>query len=164
MRENLLFQVEHIYPAAEALLPVRLAGKPSRAQVCAIALQESMYRYRKQIGGPAHGFHQFEEGGGVRGVLEHPASRPIILPILEVLRYTPSPAECYEAITHNDVLGYIFARLLLWTSVLPLAAQGDAEAGWKLYIDAWRPGQPHRGSWDAHYRDAWEIINKEGSL
>lgn len=136
-----------IMPAAFALLPARLDSRAARVMVLAIGLQESRFEHRRQVRGPARGFWQFEHGGGVRGVLRHAASRPLLLPILATLQYESD--ECFEAIVHNDVLACVFARLLLWTHPKPLPA--DADAAWRYYIDTWRPGKPHPETWGALY-------------
>ena len=62
-----------VIPAALALLPPQMDTQEARAMLIAIALQESRLTYRKQIGGPARGLHQFETGG-VRAVLRHAAT------------------------------------------------------------------------------------------
>lgn len=43
----------------------------ARCQMLAIGLQESRLQHRRQNGGPARGFWQFEKGGGVKGILFH---------------------------------------------------------------------------------------------
>lgn len=124
----------------------------------AIAYQESGIRHRAQIGGPARGYWQFEQGGGVRGVLTHPASKPHIRRVLTALDYDPgaTAADCYAAIEHNDILAAAFARLLLWTDPFPLPDHaGDA---WGLYIRTWRPGRPHPATWYANYKKAVEAF------
>lgn len=151
------FMYQRILPAAAAMLPARLDAAKARVLLIAIALQESRFEHRRQIGGPARGFWQFESGGGVYGVLTHSASKPLIEPVLATLRYEPS--ECYDAIAHNDVLACIFARLLLFTH--PKALPASAETAWRYYLDTWRPGKPHADSWEAFYRQAWAI--EEGS-
>ncbi|WVM93520.1 hypothetical protein ULG90_06320 [Halopseudomonas pachastrellae] len=59
--------------AALSLLPDRMASPEAEVQMLAIGLQESRFEHRHQIGGPAHSWWQMELGGGVRGVLTHPA-------------------------------------------------------------------------------------------
>lgn len=143
-----------VMPAALAMLPPRMDSPEARAEVMAIGMQESRFKHRRQVGGgPALGLWQFESGGGVHGVLTHPSTKPIITPILEVLRYRPS--DCYHAIEHNDVLACVFARLLLWTHPKPLPR--DPETAWQYYLDTWRPGKPHRETWDAFYAEAWTV-------
>lgn len=142
-------------PAALKLLPANMDSPEARAMLIAIGLQESRFVHRRQIGGPARGFWQFEQGGGVRGVLNHPASRPAICSVLLLLDYDMTPEASYEAIEHNDVLAVCFARLLLWTLPEALPRRDDPEEAWAQYIEAWRPGRPHRATWDAFYQQAW---------
>jgi hypothetical protein len=144
-----------ILPVAFSLLPARLDSDEARVMVMAPGMQESRFKHRKQIRGPAHGFWQFESGGGVYGVLTHPASKPLITPVLEALRY--EPGDCYDAIAHNDVLACVFARLLLWTHEKPLPRLGDAAGAWRYYLDCWRPGKPHPETWDSFYKLAWAM-------
>lgn len=144
---------DRILPAALALLPARLDSAKARALVMATGLQESLFKHRRQVRGPARGLWQFEEIG-VRGVLEHPASRPLTLAALEVLHY--KPGECFAAIEHNDVLACVFARLLLWTHPGQLPA--SPASAWAYYLSTWRPGKPHPETWEANYRRAWELV------
>lgn len=147
-----------ILPAVFALLPTRMDTMDARAIMLTIGLQESRFNHRMQVGGPARGFWQFEQGGGVKGVLQHAASRPILLPILDTLGYEADANECYGAIVHNDVLAAAFARLLLWTHPKPLPAPDDAQGAWNYYIATWRPGRPHRETWNAFHEQAWGVV------
>jgi len=148
---------------ALSLLPGKMDSPPARAMIIAICLQESRLENRKQVGGPAHGFAQFEQGGGVTGVIKHEATSEIIRGVCKSLVIPFTPTECYEAITYNDVLACCFARLLLWTLPGKLANSYDAALGWNQYIEAWRPGKPRRESWDAYFNTAWLAIDeKEG--
>lgn len=142
---------------ALALLPT-MGSRAARILLLAIAWQESGMKHRRQVGGPARGYWQFEQGGGVRGVLNHASSKPHIQRVLAALDYSPasSPADCYVAIEHNDILSASFARLLLWTDPAPLP--GDAAAAWDLYLRTWRPGKPHPGTWAGHYAKATEAM------
>lgn len=147
-----------ILPALR-LLPLRMDTPAARTMLLAIAYQESEMQHRRQVGGPARGYWQFESGGGVRGVLQHPASEPHIRSALEAIDYRPqsTTAECFSYIEHNDVLAAVFARLLLWTDAAPLPT--DADAAWALYLRTWRPGKPHPGKWPANYLKAQEVID-----
>jgi len=149
------FVTEHIFPAAFSLLPEKMDTPEARAMLLAIGLQESRFEHRVQIRGPAHGYWQFERGGGVRGVLRHPASETHAKHVCSVLNYRSESDEVYRAIVDNDILACCFARLLLWT--LPGSLPGAAESGegWRQYIEAWRPGKPHRETWDGFYEQAW---------
>jgi hypothetical protein len=158
------FAARHTIPAALALLPPAMTSPQAIAQLLAIGLQESRFTSRRQFGdGPARGFWQFERAGGVLGVLTHPASGRHVPAVMKALSYPPDPASSggvHALLEHNDVLAAAFARLLLWTSPKPLPTEPNAEAGWQAYIDTWRPGKPHRATWDAFYAQAWDLTNK----
>lgn len=149
---------DEVFPPTFALLEPRLDSRPARAMLLAMGLQESRFEHRVQIGGPAHGYWQFEQGGGVRGVLGHHQTAAPIRAVLKARGYTADDSRtCYDAIVNDDILACAFARLLLWTLPGPLPAEGDCEAGWQQYVSAWRPGKPHRQTWDAFYRRGWEL-------
>lgn len=157
MSPELLIQ-NAIFPASR-LLPEKMDSRAARAMMIAIALQESRIKHRAQIGGPARGYWQFELGGGVRGVLNHPASKMNIRAVLTELDYAPDSdaGKCWAAIEHNDILAAAFARLLLWTLPEPLSGAAEFEESWEQYISAWRPGKPHRATWDNFYTQAWDL-------
>lgn len=131
--------------AALALLPASMTRARARAEamLLAIGLQESLLVYRRQIGGPARGLLQFETGG-VRGVLEHPASRQHARVVCAARGVQPTTAAVYAALEHDDVLAMAIGRLLLWTDPKPLPELGDADAAWALYLRTWRPGAAKR--------------------
>lgn len=150
--------LRHAIEPALAILPWKMSGHPAWAMLLAIALQESRIEHRRQIGGPARGFWQFERSGGVAGVLSHQATAGPIRSALDALSYPAwhwTPELCYKAIEHNDVLAAAFARCLLWTFPQPLPGPQDHDEGWRQYAWAWRPGKPHRQTWDGFYRQAW---------
>lgn len=151
-----------IYKATSALLPPRMDSPEAKAMMIAIAMQESRWDHRRQIGGPARGFWQFEFGG-IKGVLNHRASQLMIFNVLERLDYDHAPDTSYTAIEHNDVLAFAYARLLLWTLPDRLPARGEVAEAWNQYIDAWRPGKPHRATWDAFFGQAWTLIDSGGA-
>lgn len=146
------FVRKHIVPAAFALLPAPMTSPEAVRLVMAIGWQESRFQHRRQIGGPASGFWQFETAG-VSGVLSHTESRDLVRSALKALEYPhePTPYGCHLAIEHNDILACIFARLLVWTLPEPLPT--TAEAGWLQYLRAWRPGRPHHETW----AQAWAV-------
>ena len=115
----------------------------------AIGWQESQFEHRHQVGGPAHGFWQFEMNGGVRGIMSHPSTAMIVPDVLKTLLYhkDANVKAVHTAIEHNDVLAACCARLLLWTLPGPLAALDNPQAGWDQYRAAWRPGKPHPNTW-----------------
>jgi hypothetical protein len=150
----------HIIPAAYSLLPPELASQRASSMLLAIGLQESRFQYRKQVGGSARGFWQFEVVG-VRGVMEHPATKDLAVDVLKALEYEPwiDPAMVYMALEHNDILACAMARLLLATSKLALPDVDEAGAAWALYLACWRPGKPHEAPWSGRYRDAWSRVS-----
>jgi hypothetical protein len=125
--------------------------------ILATGLQESRFTARTQDGGPARGFWQFERGGGVKGVLNHAATQRHINKVLDALEYDRSIETSYQTIADNDILACAFARLLLWTHPHGLPARGDAPSAWAYYTELWRPGKPHRETWDAFYQTAWDL-------
>lgn len=149
---------ERAIAPALALLPARMSSREAEVQMLAIGLQESRFQHRRQIGGPARGFWQFEQGGGVRGVLRHSASREHALAVCRIRNVIATEGAVYAALEHDDVLAAAFARLLLWTDPKALPALGDEQAAWDLYLRTWRPGKPHRHTWDALYAKALEAI------
>ena len=84
----------------------------------------------------------------------HVQTKPIIEKILPML--VVKPWECYEAITNNDVLACIFARLLLWTHPQALPKRGDVAGAWAYYLDLWRPGKPHHELWPGNFERGWK--------
>lgn len=145
--------LNQIIRPALARLP---CGGAERAEVMmiAIALQESALKYRRQIKGPARGLWQFEQGGGVRGVLAHPMSKRHAIDVCEARNVNPTAADVYGRLEHDDILAACFARLLLWTDPQPIPEVGDELPGWKLYERTWRPGKPHPEKWAACYQRA----------
>lgn len=143
----------HVLPAAFAVLPAPMRSASAERMLLAIGWQESRFRHRKQIGGPARGFWQFELGGGVHGVLAHSQTKDLIREALKTLAYphAPTPLGCHQAIEHNDVLAAVFARLYLWTSPRTLPVS-ESEA-WAEYLAVWRPGKPHEATWS----EAWQM-------
>lgn len=139
------------------LLPVEMSSPAAMAMVVAICLQESRLKHRRQLAGPARGYAQFEVGG-VRGVLTHSATSSLAAQVCAQLDFQPDPYEVQVAITCNDILMCAFARLLLWTLPKALPEPDDPEGGWQQYLSAWRPGRPHRETWDAFYEQAWQAV------
>lgn len=151
-----LFLASGLLPALN-LLPAKMGAPEAQAMVVAICLQESRLQHRKQIGGPARGFAQFEKGG-VSGVLSHPASRQHAEDVCWALEIEPKVDAVYEAIAFNDVLMAAFSRLLLYTLPDRLPGERDHEKAWNQYLAAWRPGKPHRHTWDHIFDQAWSAI------
>lgn len=134
------------------LLPCKFDSRPARVLLLAIGLQESGFTTRRQAGGPARGYWQFEQGGGVRGVLEHPASRVYARAVCGIRAVAPVTSDVYAALLNDDLLACAFARLLLWTD--PAALPETADAAWNYYVRNWRPGKPRPDAWAGHYSAA----------
>ena len=130
----------------------------ARAMVVAICLQESGLRTRKQVRGPARGYPQFELAG-VQGVIKHTASSPHLAAALNAIDYIDRTAiDLLYSMEENDVLGAVFARLLLWTHPKALPSSADHALAWAQYTQLWRPGKPHPDTWQDNYRRAWAAV------
>jgi hypothetical protein len=131
----------------------------ARPVLLAIALQESECRHRAQLGltpgrpGPARGWWQFEQGGGVAGVLTHRASAALARQACEAAWVAPEPAAVWRVLEGHDHLATAFARLLLLTDPHPVPT--GPSAAWVCYADRlWRPGKPHPAKWQANWEAA----------
>lgn len=166
--------IDNAIEPALRLLPERMSAPTSRerllVQLLANGLQESRFKFRYQVvqgkpgaKGPARGFWMFEKGtdktrGGVTGVLLHSATREPAKALCRA-RGVPATAEVvWQAVEDDDVLAAGFARLLLWTDPFPLPNLGEAQEAWELYLRTWRPGQPHRHTWDGLYAQALDAV------
>lgn len=150
---------EVIDPALE-LLPERMRIDAARRMLVAIALQESGLTVRHQQGGPAHGLWQFEEGGGVHGVLTHTTTAKLARGLCRQRGVTDTPDSmalplleslAYAALLTDDILAAGFARLLLWTDPNALPGADDEPAALSIYLNTWRPGKPR----PAHFTGNW---------
>ena len=143
----------YILPAALSLLPPRMDTPLARRYVLAICLQESRFEHRRQIGGPAKSFAQFERSG-VLGLIRHPATAQHLQSAVVSLKYDPEMAAddvgLHAAAEHNDVLACVLARLNLWWLPAPLAA--DQDGAWQQYLSSWRPGRPRPDTWSVCWR------------
>lgn len=141
---------------ALSLLPVAMDTDGARVQMLATTLQEAQAKYRFQFeGGPARGLWMFEEGGGVKGVMQHPASRSHALAICASRHLVFDRYAVWQALAHDDILAAAFARLLLWTDPLPLPrVDAPAAEGWSCYDRLWRPGKPRPDDWPANHAAA----------
>ena len=147
-----------------------MRSREAKAMLIAIGLQESRFKYRRQlIGnpakpiGPAAGFWQFEKGsaasrGGVWGVFLHESTNRHVKALCAARGIPASPSNIWETIQTDDVLAAGIARLLLWTDPKPLPALGDSDAAWALYLRTWRPGKPHQATWPQLYADAVRAV------
>jgi len=150
---------------ALALLPPRADTREARVQLLAIGLQESglTTRVQRVVGGapgPAHGLLQFERGGGVVGVLSHPASRDLALHVCAARRLASTLSSVvWDELATDDVLAFAFGRLLLMTDPKRLPALGEVDAAWDCYQRNWRPGKPRPEHWPANYAAALAAVS-----
>lgn len=147
-------------PLAEAysLLPARMRSLRATVSLLAIGLQESRFLHRRQVGGPARGYLQFERDGGVRGVLRHPVTKIHAITLCAARGVLVAPQLVFDAIEHDDVLAAGFARLLLYSDPAPLPDLGDEEGTWAYYLRNWRPGKPHPQTWPEMYQNALSFV------
>ncbi len=128
----------------------------ARVLVLAIAGQESAWAARRQIGGPARSFWQFEKGGGVAGLFS--VANKQLKALCDNLFVPFNQNDVFEAMAWNDVLAAGMARLLLWTDAAPLPHFGDVDGSWAYYNRNWRPGAPHPEIWPARYGTAMGLV------
>jgi hypothetical protein len=150
------------------LLPCGMDTPEARVILLSIGLQESRFAYRRQIvngqpTGPARSFWQAERGGGmVHGVRTHPLTKGLANFLYAARQVRPATDHAiWNAIENDDVLAAGLARLLLYTDPHRLPALGDVQGAWDYYVRTWRPGKPHRLTWDALYRRALEFVREQ---
>lgn len=139
---------------AMAMLPIKLDSIKARALVMKIVLQESLGIYRDQLErdgrntvlGPALGLAQFERGGACTSLLNHAATRPLILSLLKAFDIRPTADAFWRALPANDVLALAAARVNLYWLPQALPAIDNANEGFEQYLAAWRPGAWSRGT------------------
>lgn len=133
------------------LLPLKMDSHFARVNQAAIGQQESGYLVRRQYGnGPARGYWQFEEGGGVKGVMEHKSSAEIARSVCHARGVPFVRRTVWEALETDDVLAAAFCRLLMWTDSGKLPT--NESDGWAMYARTWRPGRPHPDKWPASWK------------
>lgn len=145
------------------LLPAQMDSPGARLLMLVIALQESELVHRYQVlnggaKGPARSFWQFEKGG-VRGVVQHAASRYWVNVLCEARGVQFATIAIWTAIETDDVLAAGLARLLIFTDRGALPQLGDVRGAWDLYAKRlWRPGKPHPEVWPANYAKAANFV------
>ncbi len=142
------------------LLPESMDSREARLLMGAIALQESKGKHRWQIlnvpglKGPARGLWQFERGGGVTGVMQHPRTRNFAKAVCDQHGIPFVPRYVHSALEVNDVLAAVFARLLLWSDPRRLPPIGNISGAWDCYERNWRPGKAKPMAWPENYAAA----------
>jgi hypothetical protein len=146
---------------ALTLLPSKMDSDAARVMLLAIGLQESRLTYRAQkttdpyTKGPARGLWQFERAGGVGGVMAHVATHPLALTLCQSRKVPFDSSLVHAKLEFDDILAAGFARLLLWADSKPLPdVDASHDDTWACYVRNWRPGKPHRETWDAFHAQA----------
>jgi hypothetical protein len=150
-----------INPALQ-MLPAKMDSDAARVMLLAIGLQESRFEYRFQkvhgdpyAKGPARGFWQFERGGGVFGVMTHRHTKELARDVCKAQGVPFDSPLVHARLEYDDVLAAAFARLLLWADSKPLPpVDATHDAAWDCYDRSWRPGRPHRSTWDEFHQQA----------
>src|SRR5437868_4082442 len=142
-----------------AMLPLAMDSPRARLMLLTIGRQESKFKDRAQVlngggKGPARGFWQFEQGGGVKGVMTHHATAGHAHRICAERGVPWERPNVWAALEQDDLLAVCFARLLLFSDPKPLPTVGEVQAAWKLYERTWRPGKPHPETWPGYYDEA----------
>lgn len=146
-----------------AYMTATLGAVPSVDQstqvlLLATAGQESSWKDRRQVGGPAHSFWQFERFGGVARVVAHARAGPMVQRIGRALEIPVDADTLFTAMIWNDQLATAMARLNYWIDPAALPKPGDEQGAWDVYDRVWAPGKPDRARWHIRYQEAWTAI------
>lgn len=148
-----------ILPAVTELAASGVRDSPNVHRfMLTIALQESGLKHRRQVtasgeeAGPAASFWQFERTGGCKQLFLHPKTAPPLRLMCDAYNVQPNAQALWEAIRYQDIVAAAAARLLIYS--LPDALPTTAAEGWDQYIEAWRPGRPHKSTWAGHWATA----------
>lgn len=146
---------------ALGMLPSKMDSDAARVMLLAAGLQESRLQYRYQktndpyTKGPARGLWQFERGGGVGGVMGNHATRVHAESACKARDVPFDATLVWTKLEFDDILAAAFARLLLWADPKPLPnLDASHEEAWQCYIRCWRPGKPHRATWNEFHEQA----------
>jgi len=141
--------LQRMFAMPEIAIPVT---DEARVMIMAIAGQESAWSHRRQVGGPARSYWQFERHGGVAELFQKTPKQ-----LRALCDYWDIPQladDVFEAMAWHDPLACAMARLLLWQDKAALPELGAKDHAWDYYIRNWRPGMPHRSAWDGNYNQA----------
>lgn len=157
--------VQRAVDEALTILPRPMDTSEARVMLFATGLQETRFEHRRQLIkrggellplGPAKSYWQGELTGGMcSGIRNHDATRYWTHHLCGVRGVAFTARAIWNAIEHDDVLAAGCARLLLFSDPKKLPSVDDARGAWNLYANrTWRPGQPHRHTWDAFHAEA----------
>lgn len=126
--------------------------------LCAIAIQESKLKYRRQMPrGPAMSFWQIEGKTANDCVGRCTPVRDFCKGWVGVSGFSNPGSLGEYAIRYNDAVACAIAAgiLRLHPSLLPEV--GDEDGAWRTYVGAWRPGKPRPNSWPDAYKQAMSV-------
>lgn len=139
---------------------------PAARFMLAIALTESgpglIARYQNSPSsspGPARGFWQFEQSGGVAGVIAHASTAALAQALCDTCTVQCQAPAVWRALEGHDVLAAGFARLLITTE--PRALPTDPDEAYDQYLNLWRPGKPCAiGTWYTNWQTADDAVRE----
>lgn len=135
-----------------ALLGDQFTSDQAITLLAAIGYQETGFRARAQVGGPALGLFSMQENA-VADLLAASSTGAHLAACADACVAPPTAAGIYAALREDDILAAQAARLLLWAEPSPLP--DSADAGWAYYLRVWRPGKPRPAAW----ADSWIFAN-----
>ncbi len=154
----------HAGLAREFGIPDSLAAD---AMSIACGFQESRFATRDQRDaanalGPATGWWQFENNGGVAEILAARQTRDVAAELCRRagVNAERDPVWRLFASAAGDELACAFARQLVWKdpAALPAAEPGSAQIAYAYYDRNWRPGRKRPQDWPASWAVALEIV------
>lgn len=152
--------VDHVLPAAYAVLPEELRTQQAARMILAIGAQSSRFKSRRLMSKSARRGYWLLEADHVGEVLRFTKGRGPLLAAGAALGYgllMMEELEIRAALEHNDVLGAIVARCMLPPHLEALDSAGSA---WMAYRSIWRPrgAAAELGAWEAHYAAAGAAV------
>ena len=167
--------VKSAFPLAFLSLPPALESKDAWRFLIAIALQEGRFDVRMQYGGgPARGWFQFERIGVAEVALNRHSKRLLqdslsglgLAPLAEALNGPVAVRNdaidtLYQGLAFSESVAVVVARLALWRLPKALPGESDVEGAWVQYaVDIWRPGKPHRETWNSCWEYACKLVDE----
>lgn len=148
------------------LLPLAMDSVLARGQMLKIGLQESRLLHRDQLEkggtntvlGPALGLWQFERGGAVTGLMNHAATKAHLRSVCKQRNVTYSRDAIWKQLKVDDAFAAALARLNLYWHPDRIPGLLELDKSWDYYTFCWRPGRPHRETWDEICQDVYQVL------
>lgn len=155
--------LEHVLPAAYALLPPEMRTTGAARLILAIGSHTSDYRARRLMARTPRRGYWLIGPEHVAEVLKFTKGRGPLVAAAADLGYgilMMERAELQAALEHNDTLGVVVARCMLPPH---LEVFDGAEAAWRVYELLWQPraaaAVPRH--WSEHYAAAGRLLGVE---